>query len=77
MQKKKTDALVRTVSKPMRCSAAVTDSKLSAAVPDGEMSVTGSGSKLPVIVPVNNAKGVEPDDIYLPYVSDGSVSLTS
>jgi len=66
-QKSKPNALVRTVSKPLRLSRMVVESKPGVAVSDDKFSV---------VVPEKKPQEVEPDSTYLPFVSEGLVSLT-
>ena len=61
-QKSKPNALVRTVSKPLRLSRMVVESKPGVAVPDDKFSV---------VVPEKKPQEVEPDSTYLPFVSEG------
>jgi len=66
-QKSKPNALVCTVSKPLRLSRMVVESKPGVAVPDDKFSV---------VVPEKKPQEVEPDSTYLPFVSEGLVFLT-
>ena len=64
-QKKKPDVLLHTVSEASRLSEATVESKSSVTVPDVKLSVEKKPQK------------TEPDSIYLPFVSDGSVAQTA
>ena len=70
LQKKKPDVLVRAASNP-------TSTKLQVAVPDSKWTVAAPNEESSVTVPRDSPKEAEPDNIYLPFVSDGFVSLTS
>jgi len=70
LQKKKSDAVVRAVRNP-------TSTKLQVAVPDSKWTVAAPNDECSVAAPRDSPKEAEPDSIYLPFVSDGFVSLTS
>ena len=67
-QKKKPDALVHSVQQPLGVSGTILEKKPSRTVPDSELSDVRSERK-----PQNAGS----DTIYLPFVSNGSVSLTA